>query len=49
MQIPVDYVSHRGYISVRHATWQQRCEEQLARIDQRVEDINRTIKELFGV
>lgn len=41
MQKPVDYVSH--------ATWQKRCEEQLAKIDQRVEDINRTIKEIFGV
>ena len=49
MQIPGDYVSHREDISVRQDTWQQRCEEQLAKIDQRVEDINRTIKELFGV
>ena len=46
MQIAVKYINNKKNIKVRRISWKQRCEEQLAKTNQMIMDINHTLKEL---
>lgn len=46
MQIQVRHINHKETIKVRRISWKQRCEEQLAKTNQMIADINHTLREL---
>ena len=47
MKINVIYTEHYQPIEVRRINWRERCAEQLAKIDQRVAEINQSLGEIM--